>query len=173
MSSWRKCARITVVTALLCGAGTTAASAAPAVEAVDDPRVLGKALAGDVGWVTGAAFESRPDPAVSAVASCGLAGFPTTGGDAVVLSTGRAQMITEPNNSGSSGTDLGGLAGRGDSAFDVTVLRVDLQVPATANCLVGLDLRFLSEGVSGIRRLALQRRVRRRARPDDLIRKWW
>lgn len=145
MSSWRKRAQIVLVSTLLCGGAATNASAAPTVDAVDDPVTLGRALAGDISWVTGAAFEARPGGQVSALVSGGLAGFPTTGDHAVLLSTGRAQMITEPNSSGGSGTDVGGPAVRGNSDFDVTVLRVDLQVPATANCLVGLDFRFLSE----------------------------
>ncbi len=34
---------------------------------------------------------------------------------------------------------------RGDTDFDVTVLRLNLMVPANANCLLGIDFRFLSE----------------------------
>ena len=71
--------------------------------------------------------------------------MPTSGAQAALLSTGDATIMTSPNNSDSSGVDLGGASLRGDSDFDVTVLRVDLQVPATVNCLVGLDFRFLSE----------------------------
>src|SRR5207249_4439769 len=36
------------------------------------------------------------------------------------------------------------VPGRGDTAFDVTILKIDLAVPAGANCL-SLDFRFLSE----------------------------
>jgi lysophospholipase L1-like esterase len=74
-----------------------------------------------------------------------IAGMPTNGTSAVVLSTGDARAVTAANNSDSTSTTLGGGTYRGNSDFDVTVLRVDLQVPATVNCLVGLDFRFLSE----------------------------
>jgi hypothetical protein len=40
---------------------------------------------------------------------------------------------------------LGGGHVRGDSDYDVTILRIDLNVPVGANCMVGLDFRFYSE----------------------------
>jgi lysophospholipase L1-like esterase len=121
------------------------AEAAPGVVLSGDGLALGRALAGDTSWVTGAAFESRAGSTSTALASGGVAGMPTSGTQAALLSTGDATIMTSPNNSDSSGVDLGGASLRGDSDFDVTVLRVDLQVPATVNCLVGLDFRFLSE----------------------------
>jgi lysophospholipase L1-like esterase len=122
-----------------------AAEAAPGVVLSADALALGRALAGDTSWVTGAAFESRAGSTSTALASGGVAGMPTSGAQAALLSTGDATITTAPNSSDSSGADLGGTSVRGDSDFDVTVLRVDLQVPATVNCLVGLDFRFLSE----------------------------
>lgn len=61
------------------------------------------------------------------------------------MSTGDPTTILLPNNSGSSGTNLGGPSVRGNTDFDVTVVRIDLNVPSTANCLVGMDFRFYSE----------------------------
>ena len=50
-----------------------------------------------------------------------------------------------PNTSGSTGVNLGGPSIRGNSDFDVTVLALQVSVPAGNNCLVGVDLRFLSD----------------------------
>ncbi|WP_346027393.1 GDSL-type esterase/lipase family protein [Arthrobacter parietis] len=125
--------------------GPAVATAVPTVQLSDDPVALGKALAGDITWVTGAAFETRAGASASALVSDGVAGLPTSGPMAAMLSTGNAMIVTDPNTSGSSGADLGGSPYRGNSDFDVTVLRVDLEVPSTVNCLVGIDFRFLSE----------------------------
>jgi lysophospholipase L1-like esterase len=122
-----------------------ATSAAATVDLTSDALALSHALASDTSWVTGAAFETRAGSTSTALVSGGLAGMPTGGAQAALLSTGDATIITSQNNSGGSGVNLGGPSVRGNSDFDVTILRVDLQVPATVNCLVGLDFRFLSE----------------------------
>ena len=125
--------------------GPASAQAVPSVELTSDAVALGTALVSDTSWVTGAAFEAQAGPSSSALVSGGVAGLPTSGPKAALLSTGDASLITAANNSGSSGADLGGQPVRGDSDLDVTILRVDLNVPATVNCLVGMDFRFLSE----------------------------
>jgi hypothetical protein len=74
------------------------------------------------------------------------AGLRGDGNRYAVLATGRATALFSPDSSGQTTTVLGNTA-RG--AYDVTVLRVDIEVPATANCLLGLDFRFLSEEYPG------------------------
>ena len=102
---------------------------------VQSPGVLG-----------GAAFEDAPPQALSAaVVSDPIAGFPTHGGVYGALSTGDVGNIELPNDSGSTGTALGGSSVRGGAEQDVTVLRLDVTVPAGANCLTNIDFRFLSD----------------------------
>lgn len=98
-----------------------AAQAVPTVEPSNDAVALGQALVSDTAWVTGAAFETRAGPGWTALVSGGVAGMPTSGPKAALLSTGHASLITSPDNSGGSGADLGGPSYRGNSDFDVTV----------------------------------------------------
>jgi hypothetical protein len=80
-----------------------------------------------------------------------LAGFPvaaTGNHDFAILTSGDAGLAddTPQTLDSGSGTSNGGPSpsGRGDTAFDVTTLRMNVNVPAAANCLA-LDYRFLSE----------------------------
>ncbi len=144
---------VTAVTALTAALAATAFTAPAAVAAgtvtpTSDALAAGRALASDVAWVTGAEFVHRAGAASAALVSAeggGVAGLPRTGASALLLSTGDATAVTAPNSSGSTTTGYGTGSRRGNSDYDVTVLRVDLDVPATANCLVGLDFRFLSD----------------------------
>ncbi len=105
------------------------------------------AVTQDPAVVTGAAFTDIPaNGTPNAVMTTSLAGFPVDGTSYALLTSGDAALAGQPNNSPGSGAALGGAtpAGRGDTAFDVTTLRVDLNVPQGRNCL-SLDLRFLSE----------------------------
>ena len=65
-----------------------------------------------------------------------------------MLSTGDATLADQPDQAGVfASADDGGEtppAGRGDTARDVTVLSIPVNVPAGANCL-SFDFRFLSE----------------------------
>ena len=114
-------------------AGALAAEVAAAI--VDQP-----------GFVTGASFPELAAPEAAMTQGSSVAGFPTVPGEFAMLSTGRASRLEEENGSGGDGDSLAGLSpSRGNSAEDVTVLKIDLDVPPSANCLVGLDFRFLSE----------------------------
>ena len=80
-----------------------------------------------------------------------LAGFPQLPStDFAILTSGDANLAddTPQTQSESSGTGDGGspvdVPSRGDTAFDVSTLRIGVNVPAGANCL-SLDYRFLSE----------------------------
>ena len=81
----------------------------------------------------------------AAVVSTPLAGFPTAGSSFTLLSNGDALLADDPNNSGSSGFSAGGGGGsHGDSFHDLVTLKVDITVPAGANCLA-FDFKFMSE----------------------------
>ncbi len=114
---------------------------------------LGTVIAGQAGLVTGASFVAIPPSGnPDAVSTTPLAGFPTDAQSYAILSTGDATAASNPNtnvpdspsgNDDQSASDAGGNI-RGDSDYDVTILRLDLKVPAAANCL-SFDFRFLTE----------------------------
>ncbi len=90
-----------------------------------------------------------PDHDPVAISTKKLDGFPrgapVPGGRGtafVILSTGCAHLASQPNNSGSAGCEDGGILYRG--ARDITVLRIRVKVPKSANCL-SFRFRFLSE----------------------------
>jgi uncharacterized repeat protein (TIGR01451 family)/uncharacterized repeat protein (TIGR02543 family) len=106
---------------------------------------LAAAIAHTPSEVTGASFVTEPPEGTPYdVVPTALTSFPTDGSTYAILTSGDATLADTPNNSESSGTDDGGQAVRGDTAFDVTILKVDLAVPAPANCLT-IDFRFLSD----------------------------
>lgn len=89
---------------------------------------------------------SYPDESAISVRTDSRAGFPTSGDSYIVASTGRADDIARPNTESSWGTAFsGGPGGHGDAVGDLSVIQVSFTVPQSANCLVGLDFRFLSE----------------------------
>ncbi len=71
-----------------------------------------------------------------------LAGFPRSGKSYMIMSTGDALLADNKDSSGSSGVNAGGPTIRG--ARDVTIFRVNLQVPKGRNCL-SFRFRFLTE----------------------------
>lgn len=113
-----------------------------------EPAVPG-AIAGAVtrqeAFVTGADYVTvPPEGTPNRVSNAPLAGFPTHGTNYGILTTGDATQAGEPNESGSSGANNGGDNVRGDNDFDVSILKVDLAVPAGSSCL-SMDFKFLSE----------------------------
>lgn len=138
--------RVFVIAALI-AIGWPAPAPAATIDPGPDALSLAREIAADSDVVAGAAYTAGP-PASGAVAigRGALAGFPTGDDDGYgLMTTGSAALATTPNTSGSSGVDLGGGSARGNSDYDVTVLRIDVDVPATANCLAGIDFRFLSD----------------------------
>jgi hypothetical protein len=106
---------------------------------------IANGIAEDPSQVTGASFVSIPPSGTpKALSSTSLTGFPTDGADYGLLTTGNANLADDANTAGNSGTDDGGGNVRGDTDFDVTVMKVDLNVPVDANC-VTVEFRFLSE----------------------------
>ncbi len=126
--------------AVAVGAQPAAATVAAGVPASQ----LAASISAQPGLVTAARFDLLASTAAVAVSDDVMAGFPRNGADYGVLSSGRALAVDDPNNSGSTGTSFGGGAQRGNTSFDVTVVRLDLEVPTNHNCLA-FDFRFLSE----------------------------
>lgn len=104
-----------------------------------------RTIAADSSRVTGASFVATPPtPPSYAVRSLSVSQFPRAGLTYGVISTGDPSVLTNPNSSSSTGKDLDGGSVRGDTDFDVTVLKIDFTVPSGDNCL-SFDFRFLSE----------------------------
>ncbi len=80
-----------------------------------------------------------------AVVSSPLAGFPTSGSTFTVLSSGDALIADDDNTDSGSGFSAGGGGGgHGESFHDLVTLKLDVTVPAGANCLA-IDFKFMSE----------------------------
>ncbi len=132
-----------VTTATLLLAGSALSTITPTTSATD----LASSIATSPSVVTGASFVAvPPEGTPNAVADSGtaLGGFPRAGDTYAILTSGDANLADDPNDSGSTGADIGGDNVRGDTDLDVTILKIDLDVPAGRNCL-SLDFRFLSD----------------------------
>jgi pimeloyl-ACP methyl ester carboxylesterase len=130
--------------ALSAPGSSAAANIAPVGGNDAGAATLAEALAADPGTVAEARFLSNPPFGTPNAVSDNLSFFPTDGPTFAILSTGRATIADDPNFGGASGTDDGGPSVRGNTDFDVTVLAVDLNVPAGRNC-VAFDFAFYSE----------------------------
>lgn len=105
---------------------------------------IADAIARDPSIITGASFEAQPPitNTANAVSDTPLTLFPIYGTSYGILTSGTAIQADQPGTF--SSTDLGGSPVRGDTDFDVTILKIDLDVPDGANCL-SIDFQFLSE----------------------------
>lgn len=107
----------------------------PAPEEAESLDVQGADVLG-AHWV-----EGPPDPSAAGVFDRAVGGFPTESSDYLVMSTGRAERAFE-------GYEHGGFlvpSPRGPELFDVSTLRIDLDIPEGVNCLVDFDFRFYSD----------------------------
>jgi uncharacterized repeat protein (TIGR01451 family) len=120
---------------------------APALAAINTGSTalqIAQAIAVNPSIVTGASFVTRPPTTVgtsTASADSAVGSFPTNGGTFGILSTGKA--IDVDTGSPVPDTQLGGGNIRGNSDFDVTILKVDLNVPSGVNCL-SFDFQFFT-----------------------------
>jgi GDSL-like Lipase/Acylhydrolase family len=120
--------------------------AASADDSAATPLQIVQALAAMPAVVTAASFESVPPQGTpNAAMTTSLASFPTAGDSYALLTTGDASLAAQPNTSSGSGANDAGSNVRGNTDFDVTVLKAQLNVPVGVNCLLGMDFRFLSE----------------------------
>ena len=109
------------------------------------PLDLATSMAQAPGIITGASFEAAPPTGTPYdLQTRSLGSFPRAGSTYAILTSGDATLADTPNSSGSSGADVGGPNVRGDTDLDVTILKVDLDVPLGSNCL-SVDFRFLSD----------------------------
>ncbi len=134
---------VTVAASTLVLAGSALPTITPTTSASD----LASSIATDPSVVTGASLVAVPPQGTpNAVADTGtaLGGFPTAGSTYAILTSGDANLADDENTSGGSGANIAGPNVRGDTDFDVTILKVDLNVPQGRNCLT-LDFRFLSD----------------------------
>ncbi len=138
------------VLALLLAAFPSSRARASSISPVgnDDAGALALAQAtiADPATLVGARFASAPPFGTPHGVASSLSFFPTGGPSFAMLTTGNASYADAPNTSGNAGADIGGPTppGRGTTAFDVSVLQLDLVAPSGANCL-RLDFAFYSE----------------------------
>jgi hypothetical protein len=134
----RRIAPLTLVVLALAVPATAHATITPSRDAT--------ALAGAIadGGVAGAAFtEIPPGGNPAAIADTPLAGFPLQGASYAILASGDTTLAASSDQSAFANVGNGGPASHG-TALDVTILRIDVNVPSPANC-VTLSFRFLSE----------------------------
>ncbi|HEY2667551.1 MAG TPA: choice-of-anchor L domain-containing protein, partial [Actinomycetota bacterium] len=126
--------------------GTPALAGVTAQTGPSGALAIAQAIAAPSTTVTGASFVAVPPGTPDGISTTPMAGFPTEGSSFGVLSTGDVNSV--PNTSTFASTDLGGGNVRGNTDFDVTVLKVDVAVQPGANCLT-FDFKFLSEEYPG------------------------
>ena len=104
---------------------------------------IAQALASPSANVTGASFVTTPPNGTpNGISNGALAGFPTVGSTFGILTNGNINSVPNPGTFAS--TNDGGGNIRGNSDYDVSILKTDLNVPAGANC-VAFDFKFLTE----------------------------
>jgi hypothetical protein len=138
---------VAVVAGLLVVGPAPPANAATTINTAATPGEIAGAIDSTTGAVTGASFVAKPPsgtPTAVATSDPPLAGFPTDGSGFGILTSGDAALADDsPQGNFASVPDSGGNV-RGNTDFDVSVLKVDLKVPLLATCL-RIDFRFLSE----------------------------
>lgn len=130
------------------GGPASAGSEYVAVQPSDDALAIAQAMVADPSLITGASWVERPtEGKPTGIVVAPVTGFPTHGPTAAILGTGDVDRIAEPNESRSTTTYLDPVGNpvRGHSDVDVTVLKIDFNVPPGVNCLSEFDFRFLSE----------------------------
>jgi Bacterial Ig-like domain (group 1) len=137
-----------VVGALIAASVGIVGGAAPAFAAVTAQTgaagalAISQALASPTANVTGSSFVATPGGTPDGTSDSALAGFPTDGPTFGILTSGDVNSVPNPGTFAS--TDDGGGNVRGDTDFDVSILKTDINVPSGANC-VAFDFKFLSE----------------------------
>jgi hypothetical protein len=139
------------VTVVAIAAATALVSAIPAGAAVILPSRVPTTLGGAMGLSSSGSgeFLTIPSPGQQGEephgTGDGLPGFPRAGSpNFTLMTTGNVLFADDPNTEESTGLDLFGPNVRGDSDYDVSVLRLRVPVAANDNCL-SFEFRFLSE----------------------------
>ena len=131
---------VPIVAALMLGvAGPVQATITPSSTAL----TIAQAIASSSLTVTAASFVAVPPSGTpNGVSTSVLGGFPVDGADYGILTSGDVSSVDQPGAFADS--DDGGGNVRGDTDLDVSILKVDVTVPAGANCLT-FNFKFLSE----------------------------
>jgi len=152
---------VSVVAGLIVAAGATPALAGVTPQTGPSGALaIAQAIAAPSTTITGASFVAVPPGTPDGTSTMPMGEFPTRGSSFGILTTGNVNSV--PNTSTFVSTDLGGGSVRGNTDFDVTVLKVDLAAQPGANCLT-FDFKFLSEEYPGFVNTSLQRRLHRGA----------
>ena len=117
----------------------------PSIDSDPTALSIAEAMSANPSVVTGASFVSRPSVARSAAVSTAAVGrFGAADGSQAygVLSTGEAAFVNDPGELTSFNLEGGAI--RGDTDRDVTILKIDLNVPSGVNYL-SFDFQFLTE----------------------------
>ena len=143
-----KCSSMWLGVLVAIGLLATAASAGATITPTSDAGAVAGAMTAGVS-LGAASFASLPPTGTPAgVGDTPIGPYPADGPTYAVLSTGNAAQADQPDQAGTfPDTSNGGTAappGRGDTARDVTVLAIPIDVPAGDNCL-SFDFRFFSE----------------------------
>jgi len=138
---------LAVVGAAVLSLVTTTAASAAVITSEDGNALAGSAVAPGTPLVGGSLSVDYLCDAVSCptgISDTPLVGFPTSGPNYAILTSGNAALADDPNSEGGSGQNW---AQSGSpipgNVYDQQVTRIDLG-PATGNCLA-FDFRFLSE----------------------------
>lgn len=142
------------VGALLASATTVlAVSVTPASAAVVPQTgpagalAIARAIVAPSTTLTGASFVTLPPFGTpDGISTAPLGGFPTAGSSFGILTNGNVSSVPDPT--AFANTNDGGGSVRGNSAYDVSILRLNISVPTGDNC-VGFDFKFLSEEYPG------------------------
>ena len=113
-----------------------------------DPLTVARAMFADQSLVVAAELApdgntaTETDPRAVGASSVAMAGFPTSGGDFGMISTGDTALAPQPNNHPATSTELDGL--NTNMGQDLAGLVVTFTAPPGANCLT-VDVKLLSE----------------------------
>ena len=123
-----------------------AASIIPVSKDSAGALILAQAMVVDPSTLASAEFLAVPPSGTPNGTSDTLSFFPTHDTSFGILTSGNVLIADDSNTAGNSGSSDSGpaLPERGSTAFDVTILQIDLNTPAGANCL-RLDFAFYSE----------------------------
>lgn len=134
----------TMLLAIIFATATAVAAILPVTNDAAGAADLANAL-NATAVITGASFDATSGATPNAVADAPIGlSFPTHGETFAILTSGNAHLADDPNVSGGSGLNTGGGNVRGNTDFDVTILKIDLDVPEQANCLT-VDFKFYSD----------------------------
>ena len=115
-------------------------NSALATTSVQECPTLGSAIDDD-GLVTGEQWVVCSSSTANGVVGSLTPVLPPSGGHEALMTSGDVSVANPPNDSSGAGRD-NGTSARG--AFDVSILRLDLSIPAGANCL-SFELAFQTE----------------------------